>query len=92
MEDFERRKEGKGVYSGAQHSYRGLPGTSVRKHPGVMLPLTSHLTSFDHFICSHLLTVTCDQPDSQWQISFPYSYQVGASYNIFVTEEEVSVS
>ena len=92
MEDIERRKEGKGVYSGAELSRRGLSGTSVRKHPRVMSPLTSHPTSLDNFIFSHLLTVTCDQPDSQWQISFLYSYKVGASYNIFVTEEEVSVS
>jgi len=36
----------------------------------------------------HTVTATCNETDNQWNIAFTYSFQVGASYNIFVTEQD----
>ena len=48
------------------------------------------ITGLEHFISRHTITVACNESAHQWQLSFPFSFQVGASYNIFVTEEGVS--
>ena len=91
MEDIKREQEkGERVYSGALLNCRGLSSTSVGKHARVLLPRPSQFTSLDHFISRHTVTATCNETDNQWQISFTYSFKVGASYNIFVTEQDVS--
>ena len=91
LEDIKREQEkGERVYSGAPLNCRGLSSASVGKHPRVLLPHISHFTSLEHFISRHTVTATCNETDNQWNIAFTYSFQVGASYNIFVTEQDVS--
>ena len=91
LEDIKREQEkGERVYCGAPLNCRGLSSASVGKHPRVLLPHISHFTSLEHFISRHTITATCNETDNQWNIAFTYSFQVGASYNIFVTEQDVS--
>ena len=85
-----RREEGEGVHHRPGHHGRrgGQRGAAAGQHQGVSYREDVNMLIGKHSFFRHTLTVTCPS-QNPWSFNHTQKYLVGASYNIFLSEQEV---
>ena len=86
-----RREEGEGVHHRPGHhgGGGGQRGAAAGQHQGVSCGEDVNMLIGKQSISRHTLIVTCPSQQNPWSFNHTQKYLVGASYNIFLSEEEV---
>ena len=90
-----RREEGEGVHHRPGHhgGGGGQRGAAAGQHQKVSCSEdVIHMLIGKQSISRHTLIVTCPSQQNPWAFNHTQKYLVGASYNIFLSEQEVNNS